>query len=108
MGKQIDFSKYSLEEFQNLELFYNNGEFTDIVIIPMEKTKNEKFKEMKFYLYNQFTHENVGVIGGEQELFSVKNYYDMGIDCLAGSNCIRLSTPVPRRLSILSDYDFSI
>lgn len=104
-----DLMNYTLKEFQEMKYFEPKETFTDIIFVPMEDLHESGFRCMKFILVKR--GEIIGVVGGgcdvvhingiggygrygdgfEEALKTQKtSRVDWSIDCLPGSQCLRL------------------
>jgi len=108
--EQKDLGEYTLKEFQEMENFGRDAVFDSVIIVPTNELHDSGFRCMKFILCNHGVI--VGCVGGMSDVvmpngignlgwwkpndFSHRLYAGMvpylglSMDCLPGSNCIRL------------------
>lgn len=99
-----DLTDYTLEEFQNMENFGESSFFDSVIIVPTKDLHDSGYRCMKFILvrrgelvgcvsgWSDVVHPNgIGNYGKHlQPYLDVVPYMGLSMDCLPGSNCIRL------------------
>ncbi len=126
MDKHI--GDYTLEELQALEPYRTEKPFRNIVIVPMNEIHDSGFRCMKFVLLDEnvdicgvvYTGSDViwpngiGGYGKDLSIFDIPESkhgrlipkLGLHLDCLPGSNCIRIMTDCDCTLDEFIGSDF--
>lgn len=120
--EQKSLNEYTLQDFIDMEIFYNWETFNNIVIVPTDEIHESGYRCMKFVLWNN--DHICGVVGGYSDVIypnGIGNHgdpYDMftgkiphmglSMDCLRESGCMRIMMSYPCKLTVplLSSFKF--
>lgn len=119
-----DINEYSLKEFQEMEEFTPEKPFRWVIIVPMNEVHDSGYRCMKFivgdgydihgviYTGSDVVNPNgIGNYGKTWDLTSAIRrglvpYIGLSLDCLVGSNCVRLMMTKPCELDSFIGSNF--
>lgn len=86
-----EYTLKELREFPNQD--YDGSYITDIIIVPMQKRHESKYRCMKYILLTNYTSKVCGVLGGGSDIIQLQRNSERDtyrIDCLYRSKCMRI------------------
>ena len=119
-----DLNKYTLKEFQEMEEFAPIKPFLWVIIVPMNEVHDSGYRCMKFIVGDRYdiygviytgsdvvNPNGIGNYGKNWDITSVTRrglvpYIGLSMDCLAGSNCVRIMTSKPCELDSFIGSNF--
>lgn len=111
-----DLNEYTLKEFQEMEEFEPEKPFHWVIIVPMDDIHDSGYRCMKFivgdgydiygaiYTGSDVVNPNgIGNYGKNRDITSeirrgMVPYIGLSLDCLVGSNCVRIMMSKPCEL----------
>ena len=99
-------NEYTIKEFREIPYSKYNGDYiTDIILVPVERRHQSKYRCMKYILLSNFSRDICGVLGGGSDILQLQRITERDtyrIDCLYRSKCFRIMfSPMIK----LTEYD---
>ncbi len=107
-------NELTLKELQAVEYQeYDGTHITDIIVVPVNKRHESKYRCMKYILFNSASNHISGVLGGYSDIMQFNRNSGVRvirIDCLYRSKCLRFMISPSIILSnyctwVLSEFD---
>lgn len=99
-------NEYTLKELQDLDYQkYDGTVISDIIVVPVRKRHDSKYRCMKYILFNSLCTHICGVLGGASDIIQfdmLSTVRTLRIDCLYRSKCLRFMLIPSITLSELS------